>query len=296
MVSLDIIILLLLSFVTTIIGFYLLYLFFHTKIFEFFTFACFFLFSGSMTYFFMNLANQYNVLIFYQLERIFFITGYIFLYHFLHRIKYEGKKQFHSIVIIGYVLLLITLIFFWKLDVQPENATVILLNLKHMGNAPYHPNGAGIMLNSDIIIYSTSFPLLNIIFTIYISIIGLYYFINVSPKHQTPRIMKAKKIWVIIFILHLFFYFLALFPLDFNIFIQLSMLVSLILILYIILFIPEGLILSHYQILSVYKLYDKLDLNNTEKTSKNLTVEQIFDYIKSIPQDLVQKTDNKTNR
>jgi hypothetical protein len=176
---------------------------------------------------------------------------------------------------------------FWELQEQPDRATFLFFTISKGGNALYHPNGAGLPDN-DFLTYSTSFPHLNIIFTLYIAFLGVYYATRYTPLHQTPRIRKAQKLWYFVFSLHLLYYILALSNLDLNIFVQSTLFVAILIIIYIILFIPEGLILSHYQITSVYKLYDDIDQieMDTDKESRNMTIEQIKDYMNSITIDL----------
>jgi hypothetical protein len=269
-----------------LIGIYLLYIYARTKITEFFLFSGFFI-GGAFTYLFISLAFEYDELIFYQLERIFFILTYLFLYNFLQRTRSKKPSWIASGLVHLYALMLIIFILFWELQEQPDQQTILSVAISKGGNALYHPKGAGLPDNM-IITYSTSFPHLNIIFTLYIALLGVYYVNKYTPSHQTPRIRKAQKLWFVVFLLHLLYYILALTNLDLNIFVQITLFVAILIIIYVILFIPEGLILSHYQIVSVYKLYDEVDQDNMllDDRSKNMTIEQIKEYMNSISVDL----------
>jgi hypothetical protein len=265
---------------------YLSYIYLRIKIIEFFIFSGFFI-GAALTYLFISLAFAYDKLIFYQLERIFFTLTYLFLYNFLQRIRSKEPSRIKTGLVHAYAMMLLVLILFWELQTPSDQISVFSLSIPKGGNALYHPKGAGLPENS-FIVYSTSFPHLNIIFTTYIAFLGVYYIYKYAPTHPTPRIMKAQKLWFAAFLLHLIYYILAVINVNLSIYVQLTLVIGIMIIIYIIFFIPEGLILSYYQIISVYKLYDEVDKNNVlqDESSGNMTIDQIKEYMSSITIDV----------
>jgi hypothetical protein len=152
----------------------------------------------------------------------------------------------------------LSLVALWEKGRQPNTATIFGTTIESIQNIPYHPQGANVRINSIDLTYGTSFPLLNTIYMILISALLLYTFINIELEVKTERTLRAKQLWIISLIFHLTWTILALPWLDLGRGFQFFNVISTVLIVVIILYYPEGLILSKSQIMATYHFYDTL--------------------------------------
>lgn len=268
-------------------------LYFRTNIVEFSIMASFFLFSA-IAYTFILFAYSYDKLIFYQLERFFLISSYWFLLILIGKIRNtQGIYKFLRGMIFMYSLALLILVTFWQKGIQPDTANVFGMTVDSIQNVPYHPNGASVSISSIDLTYGTSFPLLNTIYMILISSLLLYTFVTLELEVKTERTQRAKKLWISSLALHLIWTILALPWLDLGRGFQFFNVISSILIVIIILFYPEGLILSKSQIMATYHFYDSLaKLDSRKEESSNISdmaIDYIIDYIASMPSDILDK-------
>ncbi|MFV2016851.1 MAG: hypothetical protein ACC656_15580, partial [Candidatus Heimdallarchaeota archaeon] len=240
-------------------------------------------------------AYNYDKLIYYKLERIFLISSYWFLLIISGKIgKFEGVYKLFNRILFSYSFFLLTLVFFWKKGRQPDTASIFGISIQSIKTVPYHPKGANITIESLDLIYGTSFPLLNTIYMIMVTTLLLYTFVNVKLHLKTQRTQRAKKLWIIASISHLIWTILALPWFDLGKKFQFLNILSVLLIVIIIIYYPEGLILSKSQILATYHFYDTLtNLNKrTEKSSNisDLAIEHIIEYINSMPSEILDKS------
>ncbi|MHA2098526.1 MAG: hypothetical protein ACW99A_07550 [Candidatus Kariarchaeaceae archaeon] len=272
-------------------------MYFRTKIVEFAIISLFFLFSG-ITYLFILLSFSFDLLIFYQLERFFLITSYWFLLILITKIEKPKAKMNLFIKGLGaYSIILLILIALWEKGVQPENAKIFGFEIHHIENVPYHPDGAGLTLNAINLTYGTSFPLLNTVYMLTVSSLLLYTFIKIALPIKTQRTVYAKRLWVISLSFHVVWTIFALPWIDLGRDFQFFNAISAIIIIFIIIYVPEGLILSKSQIMATYYFYDSIaKIEKYEDKNMHFTdlaVEHIIEYIDSMPSEILNKYKDK---
>ncbi len=116
-------------------------------------------FSAFITFSFHVIASQTNLLISYQIHHI--ATNTIYFCIFLHAVRVRWQRVPVVIWYSGIIwfITLILLILFWDLMQQPDDAKVLFWNMPQ-AFISYSPNGAGLITNNDVIIYSTSFRII----------------------------------------------------------------------------------------------------------------------------------------
>lgn len=296
MISVDLFVifsLLVIGFLTLLV-IYTFDLYFRIKIVEFAIIASFFLFSG-IFYSFLLLAYNYDKLIFYQLERFFLISSYWFLLLLIGKIKNSERIYQRLIrILFFYSIAILSLVVFWEKGRQPDTATIFGRTIESIQNVPYHPEGANVRISNIDLIYGTSFPILNTIYMIMVSALLLYTFITVELQVKTERTQRAKLLWIISLSFHLVWTILALPWLDLGRGFQFFNILSILLIVTIIRFYPEGLILSKSQIMATYHFYDALAKfdNSSERSSdtSDMAIDYILDYIGSMPREILDKS------
>lgn len=143
---------------------------------------------------------------------------------------------------------------------------------------------AGLVYNG-IIIYGTQFRIFGDLFRIYAVGFLLYAYITAKPLNPTPRILTAKKIWIVVWIM-LLLHAIVLFP-PFGAS-GLANLVGFILIIagalitYIAIFIPEAILISRVQVQRIFDLYDKLQKASSDEEIEKLQIESLMMYLKSV--------------
>ncbi len=253
-------------------------LYIQTKISDYFLFALFFL-IGDLILIFDPLAGVTNLLLFYQLHHLTITTAFFIL--FIHACRMSWKRIPKIIIGIGtgYYIILVLLILLWKVQTQPTYATVLFFYLPH-DFSTYFPQGAGLVING-IYIYSTGFSYIEDFYRVFSLCFLFYaYYFKTRPllKERDNKIIKARYIWLLIWTLFLF-HTISLFPWflvsDYE---SLFLILAALLIFYITIFLPEGLLLSSAQLTRILPLY-KLILKQSEKNPRNSTVELISTYL-----------------
>jgi hypothetical protein len=236
------------------------------------------------------------LLVFYQLERFFLITSYWFLLIFITKIEKPKTKLNFAIKGLGvYSILLLVLVALWEKGTQPDNANIFGIEINHIENVPYHPEGASITISSIDLTYGTSFPLLNTVYMFAVSFLLLFTFMKITLPIQTRRTITAKRLWITSMSIHVIWTTLALPWFDLGRQFQFFNLLSALIIIFIIIFVPEGLILSKSQLMATYYFYDIFDkiekLEEKKLNFADMAVEAIIDYINAIPADVLNKYD-----
>jgi hypothetical protein len=258
----------------------LIELFKKTKISDYLLFGLFFL-DGILVLVLDPIAGLTNILIFYQLHHITIDIAFLILFIHACRMIWKNPPKLVIFLGLGYFLLLFFLTLLWKLSLQPENAKVIFFMLPHSFST-YYPYGAGFSLNG-VIIYSTSFRYLGEFFRIF-SLFFLFYAylfkVRATLKYQDDSIKKTRKIWLLIWALFLM-HTITLFP-WFNFpLVSLFLVTAAILIFYITIFIPEGLLLSSVQVTRILPLYSYI-VSQSKLDPHNSTIESISTYLSII--------------
>ncbi len=276
----------LMSIITFILSIYLLNFYHKLRIVEFLLLSIFF-FLTTNTFIFQILAYTYNLLIFYKFERIAFILAYLSLYLFLHQLQFEKRFPLLKCIFTIYALIMIIMISQWELLFH-KDGIIFMGNLyQNMGNAPYRQTGAGIIIGN--MEYSTQFPLLNIIYNILISLLGLTYAIKIKIGYQTPKMILAKNLWISIFLFHLIYYIIALIPTDYFILSQIPIFIASITIVYILMFNPEGVIISKHQTVAIYKLHH-IAAQNIDTSNKHVVgIKRVYRYLNSLPERIISE-------
>ncbi len=143
------------------------------------------------------------------------------------------------------------------------------------------------------IIYGTQFRVFGDLFRIYAVGFLLYAYITAQPLNPTKEILKAKKIWIVVWVL-LLIHAIVLFPpfgdTALATLVGLSLIVAGILITYITLFIPEAILISRVQVQRVFDLYEKLEKASNEEEIEKLQIESLMLYLKSVKSALKEET------
>lgn len=257
---------------------YILYkLYSKTKILDFLLFSWFFILS--LVIGFSNiLGGLTDQLFFYQLFEITFDFWYIIL--LIHALRLKSKRV--SKLILGcslvYFLFLLILVIFWKTFPQPDSAVVIFVTLKH-NYSSFYPNGAGFKVN-NIIIYSSGFRMLGDLFRLVISSYLLYLYLKLKPILKVPQILKARKLWIVAWIVFLIWNILIALPFSSSTPLGLILLSFAILVTYISWRYPESMVISQAQSIRAMQLYDLIDKDKMIKNIEEHGLESFSTYIK----------------
>lgn len=221
------------------------------------------------------LGSTYDLLFIYQFQYIFLNATFFLLFWYSFRVLATMPK---SLLIFGFTwfALLISSIIFWKIIDHPETTKLLFWEVPHSYSA-YFPNGAGFKYNENII-YSTGFRLFGDTFRIFAFIFNLYAFVSVKPVVAKDELNLAKKLWITATLCFLVYAIMILPWMNFiPIIPNLLNLIGLIIVTYITIKIPEGLIISHAQMLRVLDLYDLVD-KYSEK-SQTQKYEDLIQYM-----------------
>lgn len=258
--------------------------FISTRIADYLIFGMVFL--GASLIFILNFLTQsYSSLIIYQLHFFIGNAAVFFILWYIVRMRWYRKRTspFWYVGVIWFFFLEI-LILFWKSMTQPEEAKVIFLQMPSRYTS-YHPKGAGIKIDGDTILFSTSFPLLSDLFQIFIAALFLYNTISLVPIHPTEKIEKAKRLWIIAASFYLINSIIHLPWFKISEFTNLLTLLVFVIIGYITIRIPEGVLISGIQIQRIYFLLEKYHILDAK--TKEYALSSIIDYLESIPTDLI---------
>ena len=233
-------------------------------------------------------STIFKLLIFYQLHHIsYFLTSYFF---FLHGTRLRWKRTPKLIWYIGHGWLIIAVIsiLFFKIAAQTEYATVLFIQMPH-GYSSYYPNGAGVNLTKDVILYSTSHNIFRVLYSLFAFFVMLYAYLTVEMAHKTPSISRSRNLWLVA-IVNSIIYFTAILPwalayIHFDVQIILS--VALVIVAYSTLRIPEGMLMSHIQITRASFLYLKVQKMTSNEEKQSFGMESLVKYLHSLPKELM---------
>lgn len=257
----------------------LIKMYYRTKITDYLLFGLFFC-DGILVLIFDVIAGIENQLLFFQLHHWTIDIAYLIL--FIHACRMVWKKipriVLYTGVIYYFILFIMTLL--WQVFPQPDYGQFLIPGFYvYHSFSTYFPEGAGLQING-IIIYSTGFRYIGEVYRLFCLSFLLYaYYFKARPfiKSLDEKIIKARKIWLFIWIL---FYLHALslfFPFDFSL-VGFILVIAGILIFYIAIFLPEGLLLSTVQLTRILPLYNFI-ISQSEKNPGNATIESIKSYL-----------------
>ncbi|OLS24201.1 MAG: hypothetical protein HeimC3_21000 [Candidatus Heimdallarchaeota archaeon LC_3] len=251
-----------------------------SRIDDYLLFALFFI-SGFTILITDPIAGFTNKLFFYQLHHIAIDIGYLILFIHALRTIWKSPPVIYRAIGYGWFMILFILTLLWRVMEQPEIANVILFDLPHTFSS-YFPLGAGLELDNGVIIYSTAFRYLGEFYRIYTLLFLLFAYVNISPLKETKVVMRAKNLWIICW-LFILIHAISMFFTSITDIVSIFLLGSGIIIVYISLFIPEGVLISYIQITRLLNIYDAI---SNEETEKYLSIqennEQIFTYLQTI--------------
>jgi len=253
-----------------------------TGINEYLLLASFF-FVGALDQVVFILTGVNEKLIYYQLLTFLFTLTFFLI--FLHAIRIIWIEPPRLLLIVGYswFLLILILTLFWSIEEQPDQTTFGFLTINHFDSG-YHPKGAGFTIGGNPI-YSSSFPHLNILFSIFTSSTILYVHLKMTPFHPTPKILKIRKLWIIAWTLLLLFSIGQFVTNSVHLVPEIFLFAGTILVFYIAAVMPEALVISHVQILRANQLYTQVKSIDQEFTVIGVRAdlpEPLTAYISSI--------------
>ncbi|UCG00937.1 MAG: hypothetical protein JSW11_15135 [Candidatus Heimdallarchaeota archaeon] len=173
--------------------------------------------------------------------------------------------------------------------VQPETATVLFWKMSH-NYSSYYPQGAGLITQGGVIISSTGFNFLSNMFDFFVVALLLYAYIKVQIVQPTAEIIRARR-FLIIAAAILSIYTIIVLP--WFTFIPLPnalVLITLVIVSYIAFRVPEGLLLSHVQILRAIGLYKEMKVLSSEQATKRYGSHSLVEYLQNIPPELIGYT------
>lgn len=200
----------------------------------------------------------------------------MFLLLFFHAIRIRWIKTPKLILFIGLIwfITLAILTLSWKIMTQPDQAKVLFWYLPHTFSS-YYPFGAGITLSDGTIIYSTAFRYFGEFYRLFVISLLLYSYLKIEIVHPTPIIQRAWKLWIVIWISLLLHTIALFFPSITNL-VSVFLLFGGVLAIYIVLKVPEALLISHAEISRALKLLDKSDFESVPKSDE---MESYVEYL-----------------
>ncbi|MHA2363781.1 MAG: PAS domain S-box protein [Candidatus Hodarchaeales archaeon] len=263
--------------------------YFKTKIKDYLIFSTFFL-SGIIILIADPIAGATDLLIFYQIHHIAIdIAFFLLLLHAIRLMDNRFNSIFWYLGII-WLSLLVFLTLLWSPMIQPETATVLFLDLPH-GFSSYYPRGAGLVSADGSIIYSTGFRYIGELYRLYCLGFLLYAYITVKPVLPSERIRRARKLWIIVWIMILI-HALSLFPwLNITEDVSIFLIIAGAFMLYLPIKYPEALLISHPQVLRIKELYYKIQDEKSLGENLGYTAESIFAYLNNIPSDFFESVE-----
>ncbi|MCE7735543.1 MAG: hypothetical protein GPJ54_11740 [Candidatus Heimdallarchaeota archaeon] len=258
-----------------------------TQIFDYLIFSGAFI-TVSFTLVWTILATLTELLIFYQLHHItYFFTSYFFAWHAL-RLRWERPPRLIWYIVNIWIIIAIIIVLLFKIMIQPESAEVIFIQMHH-GYSSYYPKGAGVTINGDVILYSTSHNIIRVFYSLFAFFIMLYAYLTVDLAHKTSAIVRGRKLWLIA-IINSLLYFTAILPwvlIHIHFDVQIILSLGLILVAYVNLKIPEAMLMSHVQLTRASFLYHKVRKMTEVEAQKQLGMESLVRYLQSLPQHLL---------
>jgi hypothetical protein len=258
----------------------------------------FFFFSSSI--FFSILAQEPYSLLFLQLRHITMYCCYLLIFMHASRLAWPKYPKFLTIVLVTWFITLIGLTLLWEsmsngrgLFLFWEMESHSMDRIFDLGGGQKLPEiGAGLAINGAII-YSTSHPTLAYIFYFLVACIFLYVIITQKLVNPTPRIIVAKRLWIVIGFANLAATGLLLFwPLansyELSVFFVIT---ELVLIATAAIKYPESMLITQVQLFRAIDLYKKFQ--EIEKTDyrrfSEIRMEKVVNYLKAINMEDIKK-------
>lgn len=216
-------------------------------------------------------ASQTNELIFYKLHYWGLNVSNFFL--FVHATRIIWKKAPRPIWYLGVIWgsILVFLITFWEIMEQPESAKVLFVTIPHSTSSHY-PQGAGLMTQGGVVIYSTAHRILSILYFIFTMALFLFAYYKVEPVGAYKKNVIAKRLWMTAGLLYLMYLIWVLPWFGENFLKNILVLLTIVIISYISIFLPEAVLISEVQLTrtsNLYKIVEELyNLEAVEKPGK----------------------------
>lgn len=226
-------------------------------------------------------AILWDITFFYQIQFLALISIYYVMYGYALRVHFQKSPKIVKYVMQIYFGILTLLIILWTKMDQPKNAKLLFWEVSATSTT-YFPKGAGLKIN-DVFILSTSYYLLIDVF-ILICLIGyLFSLVFVDLVIEYRKIQKAKKLWIFVALINLIWVFFVLPWTPSYEEANILIVIQLIVIIYIVVKIPEGMIISNSQFFRSYDLLieivnrDEIDIHRDK-----LGISSFFDYLEIV--------------
>ncbi|MFX0123844.1 MAG: hypothetical protein ACFFAE_09420 [Candidatus Hodarchaeota archaeon] len=151
----------------------------------------------------------------------------------------------------------------------------------------YYLQGACLVTQGGVIISSSGFNFLSNMFDIFVVALLLYAYIKVQIVKPTAEIIRAQRLLIIAAGILLIYTIIVL---PWFIFIPLPnalVLITLVIVSYIAIRVPEGLLLSHVQILRAIGLYKEMKVLSPEQATKRYGSHSLVEYLQNIPPEFI---------
>jgi len=255
-----------------------------SKIRDFLLFGIFFLVT-SITLVCLALAIQYPHLILYQLNWGGFNSLHFILFlHCIGLLEDYPKKIWKYLGYAWYSVLAL-LVMNWKIMSQPSNQQIYGLRFPHSFSS-YYPQGAGYEYHG-FIIYSSSYHLIAALFHIYVYFIFILVYLRIEPLNPTKEILLAKKLWIWGAVIGMIAWIGILPGFLYSPLIKLLPLISAIIVAYIVIRIPEAMLISYTQVLRASFLYAEINSKALGSYSPSYSMDRIIDYLNQLPTEIL---------
>ena len=273
--------------------------FLKTKIRDYALFFLFFL-DAFLTLTLDVVAGYTKALLFIQLHHITIDLIYVILILHATRIIWKKTPIAISVITIVWFFALFIMTLLWQITPAVTSGNWLGIPNFPISFSDYAfladgvtPNVAAALVFNNMIIYGTQFRIFGDLFRIFAVGLLLYAYITAQPLNPTPKILRAKKIWIVVWIM-LLLHAIVLFP-PFGAtalanLVGLILIIAGILITYIALFIPEAILISRVQVQRVFDLYSKLQKASSDEEIEKLQIESLMLYLKSVKNALKDDT------
>jgi hypothetical protein len=257
---------------------------------DFLLFALFFIIGG-IGLMVVTLSGVYETLFLEQL-RTWTITTSTFLL-FIHTSKIRWVKTPKIIWFTGIIWysVIMVLTLFYEIFEQPDKARVLIFGELPHGFSGTFPFGAGVRINGDIIIYSTTYSHIWLGFLIFTLSLAIYSYIKTEAFNPTKRIILARRLWIVAWFSYLLYAVIALRIVESmdvlgdmsNVFI----LISIIVIGYISFRLPEAMLITQAQIINASELYKRIMALDNDHSRVEFGMDELVKYVQSISKEVL---------
>jgi hypothetical protein len=181
-------------------------------------------------------------------------------------------------------MFLVIAILLWEKQIQQERTNVLFFDMPR-SHSSYFPQGAGLTID-EVTIVSTGHALLIYLYSLYSILLFVYVYLTFEPFRRDKRIKVIRRLWILAISISAIFYNFGLPWFPRNDSLSIFLVLGLTVIAYISLFVPEGMLISHRQILSARQLYNQIKTKNT--FYRGFRTEMITDYLSDLPEDIFQ--------